>query len=133
MNLPLDATKVGPDATLLDVTAPAGSSAVLTLGTGTQAKAATLSAAKGVLYSGVSQKRTEAGSTTVRGDVAVRPFPGGNSFYYSVRLVLTPGAAVGTVFDGAALPAGFRAAVRDRSGSDVFSGPDFAIGKLEVR
>jgi hypothetical protein len=106
---------------------------VLALGTGTQAKAATLSAAKGVLYSGVSQKRTEAGSTTVRGDVAVRPFPGASSFYYSVRLVLAPGAAVGTVFDGAAPGASFRAAVRDRSGSDVFSGPDFAIGKLEVR
>ena len=133
MNLPLDATKVGPDATLLDVTAPTGSTAVLTLGTGTQAKAATLSVARGVLYSGISQKRTEAGSTTVRGDVAVRPFPGGNSFYYSLRLVLTPGATVGTVFDGAAPGAGFRAAVRDRSGSDVFSGPDFVIGKLEVR
>jgi len=133
MNLPLDATKVGPDATLLDVTAPGGSTAVLTLGTGVQAKAATLSAAKGMLYSGVSQKRTEAGSATVRGDVAVRPFPGASSFYYSVRLVLTPGATAGTVFDGAALPAGFRAAVRDRSGSDVFSGPDFVIGKLEVR
>ncbi|HET9155517.1 MAG TPA: hypothetical protein VFN91_02540 [Myxococcaceae bacterium] len=133
MNLPLDVTKVGPDATLLDVTAPAPSTAILALGTGPQAKAATLNAARGVLYSGISQKRTEAGSATVRGDVAVRPFPSTTSFYYSVRLVLTPGAAVGTVFDGAALPAGFRAAVRDRSGSDVFSGPDFAIGKLEVR
>ena len=133
MNLPLDATKVGPDTTLLDVTVPTGSTAVLNLGTGTQARGATLNAARGVLYSGVSQKRTEAGSTTVRGDVAVRPFPGGNSFYYSIRLVLTPGATVGTVFDGAALSSAFRAAVRDRSGSDVFSGPDFAIGKLEVR
>ena len=59
--------------------------------------------------------------------------PGASSFYYSLRLVLTPGATVGTVFDCAALPSGFRAAVRDRSGSDVFSGPDFVIGKLEVR
>ena len=134
MNLPLDATKVGPDATLLDVTAPAPSTAILTLGTAVpQAKAATLNAASGVLYSGISQKRTETGSATVRGDVAVRPYPSATSFYYSVRLVLTPGASVGTVFDGAALPAGFRAAVRDRSGSDVFSGTDFAIGKLEVR
>ena len=40
---------------------------------------------------------------------------------------------MGTVFDGAALTTAFRAAVRDRSGSDVFAGPDFVIGKLEVR
>jgi hypothetical protein len=133
MNLPLDASKVGPDATLLDVTPPAGSTVVLNLGTGTQAKGATLNVPRSILYSGISQKRTEAGSATVRGDVAVRPFPGGNSFYYSIRLVLTPGAAVGTVFDGAALTTAFRAAVRDRSGSDVFAGPDFVIGKLEVR
>jgi len=106
---------------------------VLSLGTGTQAKGANLNVPRAILYSGISQKRTEAGSATVRGDVAVRPFPGGNSFYYSIRLVLTPGAAVGTVFDGAALTSAFRAAVRDRSGSDVFAGPDFAIGKLEVR
>jgi hypothetical protein len=72
----------------------------------------------------------------MRGDAQVRPFPGANSLYYSLRLKLTPGAAPGTVFDGQALAsnAKFRAAVRDRSGSDVFSGTaDFAIGKLEVR
>jgi hypothetical protein len=37
------------------------------------------------------------------------------------------------VFDGQALQTGFHAALRDRSGSDVFSNADFAIGKLEVR
>jgi hypothetical protein len=131
MNLPLDASKVGPDASLLVTTAPTGSTAVLNLGTGTQAKGAAIS--NGVLYSGISQKRTEAGSTTVRGDVAVRPFPGGASFYYALRLKLVPGATPGTVFDGQSLSMKFRAAVRDRSGSDVFAGPDFAIGKLEVR
>jgi hypothetical protein len=137
MNLPLDTTKVGPDATFLVTTAPTtvpASTAVLNLGTGTQAKGAVLN--NGVLYSGVSQKRTEAGSAVVRGDVAVRPFPGAASFYYSLRLKLTPGAAPGTVFDGQALASNlkFRAAVRDRSGSDVFSGTtDFAIGKLEVK
>jgi len=43
------------------------------------------------------------------------------------------GAAVGTIFDGASLGSKFHAAVRDRSGTDVFQNADFAIGKLEVR
>jgi hypothetical protein len=63
----------------------------------------------------------------------VRPFPGTASFFYSLRLRLTPNAPAGTVFDGQNLGSKFRAAVRDRSGSDVFAGVDFAIGKLEVR
>jgi len=148
MNLPLDTTKVGPDATLL-VTAPPTTSpathAVLTLGAAPQAAGAAIS--NGVLYSGISQKRIDAtagaAAHNARGDVAVRPFPDGSpataptgSFYYSLRLKLTPGATAGTVFDGQALASNikFRAAVRDRSGSDVFSGAaDFAIGKLEVR
>jgi hypothetical protein len=75
----------------------------------------------------------EAGSTTVRGDAAIRPYPAASSFYYSLRLVLVPGATVGAVFDGSSLGSTFRAAVRDRSGSDVFGGSDFAIGKLEVK
>ncbi len=133
MNLPLDASKVAADATLLDLTAPGTSTAILNLGTGTQAKAAVLNATTGVLYSGISQKRVEAGSATVRGDAAIRPYPAASSFYYSLRLVLVPGATVGTVFDGSALGTTFRAAVRDRSGSDVFGGSDFAIGKLEVK
>jgi len=136
MNLPLDASKVGPDVTLLRTTAPAGSGAVLVLGNAPQAVGAALS--NGVLYSGISQKRFDTtagtGSNNRRGDVAVRPFPGGNSFYYSLRLKLTPGASPGTVFDGQALASNFRAAVRDRSGTDVYSGvADFSIGKLEVR
>ena len=135
MNLPLDTTKVGPDTTLLLTNAPSGSTAVLNLGTGTQAKGAAINATNGVLYSGISQKRVDSTSTSggLRGDVAVRPFPGSTSYYYSVRLALTSGAAVGTVFDGQALSTKFHAAVRDRSGSDVFAGPDFAIGKLEIR
>ena len=136
MNLPLDATKVGADAALIRTTPPTGSGAVLTLGSAPQAVAAALS--NGVLYSGVSQKRFDttagAAANNRRGDVAVRPFPGGNSFYYSLRLKLTPGASPGTVFDGQALASNFRAAVRDRSGTDVFGGvADFSIGKLEVR
>ena len=138
MNLPLDTSKVGPDATLIRTTAPTtvpASSPVLTLGNAPQAVGAAIN--NGVLYTGISQKRidTTAGpvSNSRRGDVAVRPFPGAGSFYYSVRLKLTPGAAPGTVFDGQTLASNFRAAVRDRSGSDVFAGPDFAIGKLEIR
>lgn len=141
MNLPLDTTKVGPDATLMVTTAPTtvpASSAVLNLGAAPQAVGAAIS--NGILYSGISQKRIDAtagaAAHNARGDVAVRPFPGAASFYYSLRLRLTPGATPGTVFDGQALASNlkFRAAVRDRSGSDVFSGTaDFAIGKLEVK
>ena len=141
MNLPVDTAKVGPDTTLLVTTVPTtvpASSAVLNLGAAPQAVGAAIS--NGILYSGVSQKRIDAtagaANHNARGDVTVRPFPGGNSFYYSLRLKLTPGATPGTVFDGQALASNvkFRAAVRDRSGSDVFSGiTDFAIGKLEVK
>ncbi|HEY6910397.1 MAG TPA: hypothetical protein VI356_13555, partial [Myxococcales bacterium] len=91
MNLPLDSTKVGPDATLLVTTPPTtvpASSAVLNLGAAPQAVGAAI--ANGVLYSGVSQKRIDAtagpGANNARGDVAVRPFPGAASFYYSLRL-----------------------------------------------
>jgi len=140
MNLPLDASKLGPDNPLLVLAPPA--SAILNLGAAPLAAAAAFG--NGVLYSGISQKRVDATLTCttpctndhLRGDVQVRPFPGGSSLYYSLRLKLTPGATPGTVFDGQALAANpkFRAAVRDRSGSDVFSGTaDFAIGKLEVR
>ncbi len=138
MNLPLDVTKVSADLTLISTTPPAGSFAVLVLGPVPQAVGALINTATGVLYGGVSQKRAEVSgaTTTLRGDANVSPFPGiagSGGFYYSLRLRLIPGAAAGTVFDGASLPAKFRAAVRDRSGSDVFSNPDFAIGKLEVR
>jgi hypothetical protein len=40
---------------------------------------------------------------------------------------------VGTIFDGTNLGTRYRAAARNRSGEEVFSIPDFAIGKLEVR
>jgi len=135
VNLPLDINKVGPDTTLISVTPPSGSTAVLTLGPAPQAVGALLNTTTGVLYSGISQKRAEVAgaTTTLRGDANVSPFPGAFSFYYSLRLRLIPGAAVGTVFDGANLGSKFRAAIRDRSGSDVFSNPDFALGKLEVR
>jgi hypothetical protein len=138
LNLPLDVTKVSADTTLISTTPPAGSVAVFTLGPAPQAVAALINTVNAVLYSGVSQKRAETvgATTTLRGDASVSPYPGvagSGGFYYSLRLRLVPGAAVGPVFDGANLGAKFRAAVRDRSGSDVFSNADFAIGKLEVR
>jgi len=142
MNLPLDTSKLGPDRQLLVLPPPA--SAILSLGASPLAAGAAI--ANGVLYSGISQKRFDLTLTCtglcsgtndhLRGDVQVRPFPGANSLYYSLRLKLTSGAAPGTVFDGQALAtnARFHAAVRDRSGSDVLSGTaDFAIGKLEVK
>ena len=84
-----------------------------------------------VLYSGVSQKRTS--GTTVLGDASLRPFPGAASYFYSLTLKLVPGAAPGAVFDGQNLGAKFHAAVRDRSGTDVFQNADFALGRLEIR
>ena len=142
MNLPLDTTKVGPDAQLLRVAPPA--SAILSLGLAPQAVGAAF--ANGILYSGISQKRYDltvnctpsCTNDSMRGDVPVRPFPGATSptIYYSLRLKLTPGAPAGTIFDGQALASDkrFRAAARDRSGLDVFSGTtDFAIGRLEMR
>jgi len=140
MNLPLDATKVSAGLLLIDTTVPAGSPAVLNLGTtGTpRAIGAALNATNAVLYSGISQKRTgspvpPATTPIVLGDATLRPFPGGNSYYYSLTLRLVAGAAVGTVFDGTNLGSKFHAAVRDRSGTDVFQNADFAIGRLEIR
>jgi hypothetical protein len=140
MNLPLDATKVSAGSPLIDTTAPAGSTAALNLGTtGTpRAIGAALNATNSVLYSGISQKRSgtpapPATAPVVLGDASLRPFPGSASFYYSLTLRLVAGAAVGTVFDGANPGSKFHAAVRDRSGTDVFQNADFAIGKLEVR
>ena len=140
MNLPLDSSKVGADAQLFVPAPPA--SAVLSFGAAPQAAGAALTT--GMLYTAASQKRLDLSLSCtppctndhLRGDVQVRPFPGASSLYYSFRLRLTPGSTPGPVFDGQALASNtrFRAAVRDRSGSDVFSGTaDFAIGKLEVK
>jgi hypothetical protein len=139
MNLPLDSSKIEPDPQLLVLPAP--SNAILGLGATPQAVGAALT--NGVLYSGISQKRFDATLNCTsctndhqRGDVQVRPFPAATSLYYSVRVKLTPGAVPGVVFDGQALASNtkFRAAVRDRSGTDVFAGTaDFAIGRLEVK
>ena len=128
MNLPLDPTRATADTTPL-VEAISG---VRVLNTGSTPKAVgaafvTTSPTTAILYTGLSQKRAGAGAVT--NDVSIVY---GRTFY-SVRLKLAAAAAVGTVFDGAALPATFRAAVRDRSVSDVITQADFALGKLEVK
>jgi hypothetical protein len=124
MNLPLDTTRAAADATLLV------EGTALSLGTAPKASAAKLSTsgpAAGMLLSAVSQKASGAGAKSTDSTVA------GGARYYSLRLALPAAAAVGTVFDGNALPAGFRAAVRDRVGNDTVTQSDFALGKLEVR
>jgi hypothetical protein len=128
MNLPLDPTRAMADTTLL--LEPATAIRVLNTGSAPKAVAASLVStgpSTAVLYSGISQKHAGAGAVTT--DAAITF---GRTFY-SVRLRLPATAAVGTVFDGNSLPVTFRAAVRDRSVSDVVSQADFAIGKLEVR
>ena len=124
MNLPLDTTRAAADTTLLI------EGAALSLGSPPTASAAKLSTSgptAGMLLSVVSQKASGAGAKPT--DSAVS----GGARYYSLRLALPAAAAVGTVFDGNALSAGFRAAVRDRVGNDTVTQSDFALGKLEVR
>jgi len=138
MNLPLDATKVAAGTSLITTTAPAGSTSVLNLATGLAGSPRAVAAAltPTVLYSGVSQKRSANNGTptpTLTGDASLRPFPGVASYYYSLTLKLVPGAAPGAIFDGQNLGAKFHAAVRDRSGTDVFQNADFSLGRLEIR
>ncbi|MFY0568546.1 hypothetical protein ACN28E_32615 [Archangium lansingense] len=124
MNLPLDTTRAMADSTLLV------EGNALTLGAAPKAVAATLpdtGPTSGVLYTGVSQKFDGAGKA--QGDVSLLP----GRIFYSVRLKLSGSATVGTVFNGTSLDQRFRAAVRNRAGDEVFSNPDFALGKLEVR
>jgi hypothetical protein len=119
MNLPVDTSRVGLFAT------PLVEGNVFNPGAAPKAEAIRLAA--GVLYSGLSQKAGGAGA--VAHDVAVSA----GGIYYSVRVALAPGAAVGTVFDGSAAMPKFRAAVRDLLGNDAVGQSDFAVGKLEVR
>jgi hypothetical protein len=119
MNLPVDTSRVGLFAT------PLVEGNVFNPGAAPKAEAIGLAA--GVLYSGLSQKAGGAGA--VAGDVAISA----GGIYYSVRLALVPGGAVGTVFDGSAAMPKFRAAVRDLLGNDSVGQSDFAVGKLEVR
>jgi len=101
-----------------------------TLGSVPKAVAAALPTAgpaADTLLTGVSQKASGTGAKTTDTTLTV------GAVLYSVRLALAPTATAGTIFDGNALPAGYRAAVRDRLGKDVAEMADFGIGQLVVR
>ncbi|HEY6038780.1 MAG TPA: hypothetical protein VIV58_31070, partial [Kofleriaceae bacterium] len=121
MNLPLDTTRVGPDATLFTP------GAALPAGTGTRAAGAAIGATDHVLYTVVSRKRVAGTNFSQETQVAA------GAVFYSVRLKLTPDGSVGSVFDGAQPGPLFRAAVRDQFGDDFVGQSDFGIGKLEIR
>jgi hypothetical protein len=121
MNLPLDTTRAIGDAALF---APGNA---LPLGTGTAAAAGRIGASNGILYTVVSRKRVTGTIFTQSTEV-----PAGGVFY-SVRLKLTQTGAVGAVFDGAQLPAAYRAAIRDQFGDDFVNQGEFGVGRLEIR
>ena len=121
MNLPLDTTRVGPDATLFTP------GAALPPGTGTRAAGAAIGATDHVLYTVVSRKRIAGTNFNQETQVAA------GAVFYSVRLKLTPSGSVGSVFDGAQPGPLFRAAVRDQYGDDFVGQSEFGIGKLEIR
>jgi len=121
MNLPLDTTRVGPDATLFTP------GAALPPGTGTRAAGAAIGATDHVLYTVVSRKRIAGTNFNQETQVAA------GAVFYSVRLKLTPNGSVGSVFDGAQPGPLFRAAVRDQYGDDFVGQSEFGIGKLEIR
>jgi hypothetical protein len=121
LSLPLEASRVALDAVPL-----VDSGSVLNPGTNPKAEIAALK--DGVLYTGLSQKAAGSGASALDQSVIA------GQRFYSVRLRLNPSASVGQVFDGtSALPARFRAAVRDHLGNDVITRSDFSIGRLEVR
>lgn len=120
MNLPLDTTRVGPDAALFAV------GNALPLGAGAQA-------AKGVigpdhvLYTAVSRKRVAGTIFTQVTEVQA------GQVFYSVRLKLAQAGTVGPVFDGGQPTALYRAAVRDQWGDDFVGQSEIGVGKLVVQ
>jgi hypothetical protein len=80
-----------------------------------------------VLVTGQSQRPTGTGATA--SDTAVAA----GAVFYTIKLNMTAVPSFGLVFDGANLGPRFRAAVRDRQGTEVVAASEFAIGKLEVR
>jgi hypothetical protein len=121
MNLPLDTTRVGADATLF-TPGPA-----LPAGTGTRAAAGTIGPDH-VLYTVVSRKRVNTAAVFTQ-VTEVQP----NQVFYSVRLKLQRTASPGPVFDGAQPSPLFRASVRDQFGNDFVGQNEFGLGRLEVR
>jgi hypothetical protein len=124
VNLPLDTTRVGADATLLT----AGNALVVGGATPVQpVAAAAIGATDHVLYTAVSRKRVAGPIFTQETEVQI------GQVFYSVRLKLAQTASVGPIFDGAQPSPLYRAAVRDQYGDDFVNQGDFGIGKLEVR
>jgi hypothetical protein len=129
-NLPLAGNRVVAGTPLLVEPAAVAGVTNFALGIAPKAVAAALPTsgpAAGTLLTGVSQKASGTGARTTDTTLTV------GAVIYSVRLALAPTATTGTIFDGNALPAGYRAAVRDRLGKDVAEMADFAIGQLAVR
>jgi hypothetical protein len=81
----------------------------------------------GVLVTGQSQRPT--GTGAVAGNTAVTA----GQVFYTLKLNMTAVPNFGVVFDGANPGPRFRAAVRDRTGTEVVAPSEFGIGKLEVR
>jgi hypothetical protein len=124
LNLPVSTTRVVAGGT------PLVEGNALNTGAAPKAVAAALPTSgpgSGLFVSALSQKFSGAGAVQAEATVAA------GRVLYSIRMALAPGAPTGTVFDGSALPAGFRAAVRSLMGNDVVAQGEFALGKLEVR
>jgi hypothetical protein len=120
MDLPIDTTRAGGGTPLFTA------GAALPLGTGAAAALGVLGNDH-VLYTVVSRKRV-AGTIFSQ----VTEVQAGQVFY-SVKLKLTPAGASGTVFDGAAPLAMYRAGVRDQWGNEFVGQSDIGVGKLEIR
>jgi hypothetical protein len=130
LNLPLAGNRAVAGTPLLVEPAAVAGVTNFALGIAPKAVAAALPTsgpAAGTLLTGVSQKASGAGARTTDTTLTA------GAVMYSVRLALAPTATTGTIFDGNALPAGYRAAVRDRLGKDVAEMADFGIGQLAVR
>ena len=129
-NLPLAGDRAVAGTPLLVEPAAVAGVTNFALGIAPKAVAAALPTsgpAAGTLLTGVSQKASGAGAKTTDTTLTV------GAVMYSVRLELASNATTGTIFDGNALPVGYRAAVRDRLGKDIAEMADFAIGQLAVR
>jgi len=122
MNLPLDTTRIGADATLFT---PGNA---LPAGSGTRAAAGRIGATDHVLYTAVSRKRVATSAVFAQ----VTEVQSGQVFY-SVRLKLQQTATAGPVFDGAQPSPLFRASVRDQYGNDFLTQSEVGVGRLEVR
>ena len=124
LNLPLSGSRVAPSA------GPIAKGNSLDPGSAPAALALALPSSgplAGVLVTALSQKA--AGTGAVVSDAALVA----GMVLYTLKLDFKAGAPVGTVFDGAAPGALFRASLRNKLGAEVAGQADFNVGKLEVR